>query len=204
MDFKTVGTFSLAGTMLLAGATYYVVCGCTILAPQPPPPPVSLCDPGNTFDPCHPEASGYQIAFEDHFPSLAALDNNNTGNFGYHWYRLQPFGFTPPPATDFTLDSGGGLVQTPTSLAVTNTIQTAYPNANATNGEKWVGTSFGPGYFEATFAFDGPGVNTNNGWPAWWAMAVEHWANVGGDQWPGQVAGFTHYIEDDFFEYDNI
>jgi len=206
MEFKTVGTFTLAGTMLLAGATYYVVCGCTLLAPQPPPPPPSLCDPGGTFDPVHPEASGYQIVFEDHFPNMSTIDLNNTGNFGYHWYLRHPFGYQTTPGSDFSIDSNG-LVLSATQSPAGFSMQTATNMANTTNGLSWVGTSFGPGYFESTFSLDSAFLYANGfsgGNPSYWSMDVAHIANVGGDQWPGQAGGYVHYIEDDFFEYDNI
>ena len=35
-------------------------------------------------------------------------------------------------------------------------------------------------------------------------MAVEHLAGKGASQWPGQPAGYEHFIEDDFFEYDTM
>jgi hypothetical protein len=33
-------------------------------------------------------------------------------------------------------------------------------------------------------------------------MAIEHMVNLDGRQWPGQQAGYEHFIEADFFEYD--
>ena len=80
---------------------------------------------------------------------------------------------------------------------------------SAANADKFEGVAFGGGaYFEATLKFDGwqdqssnPN-STSTGWPAFWSMSIEHLAQNGTDQWPGQPIGYEHFVEIDFLEYD--
>jgi len=83
--------------------------------------------------------------------------------------------------------------------------------ALADNAQQFQGVAFGGGaYFEATLKFDGWQGQSSNpdsilaGWPAFWSMSIEHLAqiSIGADQWPGQITGYEHYGEIDFFEYD--
>ena len=171
------------------------------------PPPVNFpCTP-TSFNPTNPAASGYQLVQSDNFASVgtSTIDMANTGNPGFHWYLRKPFGYTTEPSTDFTTDANSLIMTASVNTAGIN-LTTAYPNGSAANGLSWVGNAFGSGgYFEIKMAFDGPTVQAcaaTCGNPSFWGMGVSHWANVGGDQWPGQAAGFTHYIEDDFFEWD--
>ena len=57
------------------------------------------------------------------------------------------------------------------------------------------------GYFEATFSFDPQSVvaNPHNSWPAWWAMSLEHFLNLPGQHWTGQLSNVMHFAEMDFF-----
>lgn len=66
------------------------------------------------------------------------------------------------------------------------------------------GSTFGGGgYFEARIRFD-PTLGTGaTQWPAFWGEAIESpYLNLdrAASQWPGQVNGYTHYSELDFFE----
>src|ERR1019366_8665997 len=81
----------------------------------------------------------------------------------------------------------------------------------AIDAEQFQGLAFGGGaYLEATLKFDGWQAQVSNpnsisaGYPAFWSMAIEHLAqtSIGADQWPGQVAGYEHFSEIDFLEYD--
>jgi hypothetical protein len=81
--------------------------------------------------------------------------------------------------------------------------------SSSSNKAKFAGTAFGGGaYFEATIKFDGwnlpvfKPVTLDAGFPAFWAMAVEHLTGVG-DQWPSEQAGFKNFVEYDFFEYNS-
>ncbi len=80
---------------------------------------------------------------------------------------------------------------------------------SATNADKFEGVAFGGGaYFEATLKFDGwqnqssNPTSTSTGWPSFWSMSIEHLAQNGTDQWPGQPNGYEHFGEIDFLEYD--
>jgi hypothetical protein len=114
----------------------------------------------------------------------------------YEWYLNNFFG-GKPDRSGLTFNPDGSL-----------TIAGAggYNGQIATAGVKgtsWVGTAFGGGaYFEAVFKFDPKLVNTSNGWPSFWSMAIEHLAGLPSQQWVGQAAGYSHFIEADFFEYD--
>ncbi len=196
---KIIAVTTTALTVLAAAGAAYASCT------GPCPPPTNFpCTPTN-FDPTNPAASGYQLVQSDNFASVgtSTIDMSNTGNPGFHWYLRQPFGGPPEPSSDFTTDANGLVI---TNSGAGFNITTAYPNSGAANGQQWVGTAFGNGgYFEIKMAFDGPTVAacaSTCGYPTFWSMDVGHWANVGGDHWPGQAAGFTHFIEDDFFEWD--
>ncbi len=147
------------------------------------------------FDPANPAASGYRLVFNDDFNSISTIDTAATNGPGFNWYVTKPFGF---PTT------------TPGEISVANGVLTLTPlNTNASNWQLNSATptgsqghSFGGGfYFEASISFDASLVNTANGWPAVWSLALEHF--TGNDQWPGQAANYTHFAELDFFEYIN-
>jgi hypothetical protein len=198
---KTLAKIGVAGSVAVMAGIGTYAWACMIGASTNFP-----CIPVS-FNPANPAASGYQIVFQDTFADTSTIDMADTAAPGFHWYRRKPFGYTTEPAANIVI-SGGHLVLTTTANTAGIMISTAVPVNGAANGAGWVGTAFGNGaYFEAQFAFDGPSVYAAGfgdvGWPAFWGMSVEHWANIGGDQWPGQPAGYTHFIEDDFFEYDN-
>lgn len=144
----------------------------------------------------------YQLTFNDEFEHPTTIDLNDTGAPGFHWYRRQFFGGKPTPGgANITVANGiltlGGRGQPGGWL------NTAAP---APGKEGWTGQVFRHGgYFEARLRFDPhaqPTATSPNAWPAFWSMAIEHMALKGADQWPGQPAGYTHFIEPDFFEYD--
>lgn len=146
------------------------------------------------------QGKGYKLSFSDDFNDPSTIDLNDTGESGYKWYRRNFFGSkTTAGGLNITVASGiltlGGKDQPGGNL------KTAAP-ANNRNG--WVGQVFRQGgYFEARLRFD-PHVKTSTSvsWPAFWSMAIEHMAEKGADQWPGQPSGYAHFIEPDFFEYD--
>ncbi|MDD2658580.1 MAG: hypothetical protein PHY54_02725 [Methylococcales bacterium] len=154
-----------------------------------------------SFDPNSPTALGYQLVFEDEFNSLTSIDVSGSLSPGFKWYTTPFFA----PASKYTpslISINNGILtleSTPGGTRNAN-IATAAP---AKNLQGWVGRAFGGGaYFEAKIAFDPATVNTKNGWPAFWSMSIEHMATKGADQWQGRAKGYSHFIEDDFFEYD--
>jgi len=153
------------------------------------------------FDQNNPAVSGYELVFDDEFNSLSSIDINATGGPGFNWYTKQFF--TSPSSNTFSKInvSNGILTLNSTVSSVRNSnIATAAP---ANNQKGWVGKVFGGGaYFEARISFDPTTINPANGWPSFWAMAIEHMALKGADQWVGQDVRYSHFIEDDFFEYD--
>ena len=132
---------------------------------------------------------------------VSTIDINGTGNPGYNWYVTKPFGFATTPASDISV-SGGVLTLNGTG-AQNWAISTLAP---ANNAQGYVGQVFAGGFYvEARIAFDNTLVNTANGWPSFWGESLQHMIDASHpslEQWPGQPTGYTHFIEDDFFEYD--
>lgn len=145
-----------------------------------------------------------------HVPSFGPnnVDVGLTKAAGFQWYLTGSFGFadTSPSILTFNMDgsltvdgalvtggAGGGMY----SLAAKTTPVTA-----------WHGQAFGGGFYtEATLSFDPSDVNNAggvNGFPAWWADPMEHGAQgaILSEQWQGQAAGYVHFTETDFWEYN--
>jgi hypothetical protein len=108
------------------------------------------------------------------------------------------------PASQATQNSDGSL-----ALPGGGNANGQVNSASATNNAAgFQGIAFGGGgYFEATLKFDGwqsqtSTNSTSSGWPSFWAMSIEHLLGNGTAQWPGQAAGYEHFIEVDFMEYD--
>ncbi len=161
--------------------------GCTLASAH------GVTTPFNANDPA---SSGYALTFGDDFDKRESVDVDATGKPGYKWYTKPFFGGQPTDGGTISVKRGvltlGG--------SGNGDIATACPDKSA---QGWVGTTFGGGaYFEAAIAFDPNKVNTKDGWPSFWSMAVEHMALKGLSKWDGQPDGWERFIEDDFFEYD--
>ncbi|WP_152539418.1 hypothetical protein [Methylomicrobium lacus] len=167
-----------------------------------------LCIPSCTclpmseiFDPNNPCGSGYQLVFSDEFNSASTIDVKGTGDPKFKWYTT-PFFVRPSSKKPSVIEvSNGVLTLNSTKNSARNSnIATAMPGNNK---QGWLGKAFGAGaYFEARISFDPITVNTANGWPSFWSMAIEHMAQKGADQWIGRTPDYKHFIEDDFFEYN--
>jgi hypothetical protein len=161
-----------------------------------------------TFSPANPGASGYVKVFDDEFPSLSSIDVNATGNSGYNWYTIRPYGYGIVPADNFAIDNGLLTISPQKTSDATNSWSMA--TAYVTSGTSYVGSVFGGGFYvEASIAITNPtGISSSaNGWPAFWSYAMEHLLDTDGPavspaQWPGEPSGYLHLIEDDFFEYN--
>lgn len=153
------------------------------------------------FSPAAPSAASAVGYSRQTFNSRFAANKVDTANAkpdGKEWYLWSFFGDPVPSAGQLTfgktlgsmtLDGGGGTLN--------GQIATAAKTGTGT----WVGTTFANGgYFEVEIAFDPSLVITVNGWPSFWAMAIEHLAD-GDEQWPGQAANYDHFAELDMFEY---
>jgi hypothetical protein len=159
----------------------------------------SACIPGGPFDPTNPTSTGFSLVFSDDFTNPQTIDLTATGNAGFNWYRTKFFGYATEPVSTIAFTSDG-LMLTPSSVTGSYNIATAAP-ANNTQG--YVGNAFGgAAYFEAKIKFDPTTVNFSQGFPAFWGFSIEHAANMGADHPAGTLAGFQHFIEDDFFEFD--
>lgn len=127
------------------------------------------------------------------------IDLTNSGNAGFQWYPNSFLGGKANlaairPNADGSVTLLGDVTGTNAQIATGGMGQNGF-----------VGTSFGGGgYFEAELSFNPQNVINGNfaGWPSFWSMAREHLTKNGDDQWPGQAAGYDHFIESDFFEYD--
>ena len=124
-----------------------------------------------------------------------------SSNFSTNWYPWNFFGFHANPAA-IQVNLDGSVTLAGDTTGPNGELATASP---ASNPAGFVGTAFGGGgYFEATLKFDPRDIIKNKfaGWPAWWSMALEHMIGMTSQQWLGQNAGYNHFIEVDFFEYD--
>jgi hypothetical protein len=157
-----------------------------------------------SFDPNNPAGLGYQLVFDDEFDSLASIDMLGSRSPAFKWYTT-PF-FVPnsqkiTPSL-ITINNGILTLESTPGGTLNGNIATAAPAKNLSL-QGWVGKTFGGGgYFEAKIAFDPATVDTKNGWPSFWSMSIEHMAGKNADQWQGQANWYSHFIEDDFFEYD--
>jgi hypothetical protein len=132
--------------------------------------------------------------------SKQPVDLDNTERPGFDWYPWHFFAQTPRRPESVTVNADGSIVIGAAGLG--SNFASAAP---ARTPSHWVGVAFGGGaYFEATLKFDPE--NTVKGktkdWPSFWSMSIEHLANLDGQRWPGQPAGYVHFIEPNFFEYD--
>lgn len=131
--------------------------------------------------------------------NTSTVDNSATYASGFQWYKVNFFGY-PAANTTNTFPGDGSIKVKSTTTFQSNT---NLATGGSTGGTGWVGTAFGCGFYaEAELKFTAANVNVANGWPSWWSMAVENFAGLSGLQWTGQTAGYTHYSEDDFMEYD--
>jgi hypothetical protein len=156
-----------------------------------------------SFDPNNPAKLGYQLVFDDDFNSLATIDLLGSLSPLFKWYTTPFFSPTSQKFTPslITINNGILTLESTPGGTLNGNIATAAPATNL-NLQGRVGRTFGGGaYFEAKIAFDPATVDTRNGWPSFWSMSIEHMAGKNADQWQGQENWYTHFIEDDFFEY---
>ncbi|PNG24193.1 hypothetical protein CR492_20075 [Methylocella silvestris] len=147
------------------------------------------------FDGKNPAGSGYVLKFDGTFSS-STVDVNGTGAAGFKWYVTKWYGYPKTTTSQFSIDSAGVLTINPNESS-NYQIATAAPSSNA---QGYVGQAFGGGfYIEGKIALKSAQVDTTKGWPAFWSNALEEL--TGKAQWPGQVTGYNHHIENDFFEY---
>lgn len=157
------------------------------------------------FDPTNIRTEGYGLVFDAEFNDLSDIDFSTSahGKTGSKFYGR-------------IFDKWGGVRASakPANLTVSNGVMTIAggqiasiaPSADAADG--YVGTTFqGGGYFEARLAwdrgkvgadFDKPIDNMDNWWPSFYSVPAEYF--TGKLQWPGQPAGYVHFVENDWFE----
>jgi hypothetical protein len=120
---------------------------------------------------------------------------------------LYPWNFLgeTTPTSDVTANSDSSI-----TIVGNGIYNSQIASAAATKSDqKYQGVAFGGGgYFEAVLKFDGwQGQTTSpdalvHGWPAFWSLALEHLLQDGSSHWSGQIVGYEHFIEMDFFEYN--
>jgi hypothetical protein len=149
----------------------------------------------STQTPPQASAAGFNTQTFNSVFASAKFDMAGTNATGKEWYLYNFFGGTA--------SSSGLTLNADKSLTIAGVSQGQISTAADLGGGNFVGTAFGGGgYFEATLKFNPAIVNTANGWPAFWSMAIEHLAQTAAQQWSGQAAGYNHFIEADFFEYN--
>jgi hypothetical protein len=148
-------------------------------------------------------AAGFNsVIFFDDFDTTATIDLANSQANGFKWYLANWFtaGSQATNANNVSvansvLTIGGGSGVGPTIVSAFDTGVT----------DAFKGTVFGTGgYFEIRMKFD-PSLNGGSagGAPNFYSMAIEHIADnstVSAGHWPGQAAGYAHFIEVDLFE----
>ncbi len=163
---------------------------------------LSSAFPAFGFDAANPRNSGYEMTFDDEFDSVATIDLTNSQAPGFKWYVQYPYGGAAAPADRFSISNGVITISPQTGDHTQWMMSTGTKGLNATG---FVGQAFGgEWYIEARIAFDDSLVNKANGFPAFWAEGLGHVMHGGAidDQWTGQIAGYEHWLEDDFFEYN--
>lgn len=128
------------------------------------------------------------------------VDVEDSRSSVFNWYRGRFFGWKPTPVEDIVASPSAALTITSTEKGANYGIGTA---VSVKSKKKWVGKAFGGGgYFEAEIKFNPNDVfkGDRQGWPAFWAMAIEHLANLPEEQWKEQKRGYVHFIEVDIFE----
>lgn len=131
--------------------------------------------------------------------SPATVDLAATEKRGFQWYNWHLFGSRSDPH-GIVVNGDGSVTLTGQTGEAGGELVSAVQRSE---DEPFVGSSFGGGaYIEATIKWQPlpPGSTKVPGWPAFWAMALEGHMPPLSSQWPGQVAGYRHDIETDFFE----
>jgi hypothetical protein len=139
---------------------------------------------------------GYKLSTFASTFNPAKFNSSGSNTPGNEWYLYNFLG-TSANNSGLSFNSDGSLQITGVGLPNGQVSTAAQVNST------FVGTAFGGGaYFEATLKFNPANINTANGWPAFWSMAIEHLINSAGPQWPGQAANYAHFAEADIFEYE--
>ena len=150
--------------------------------------------------------AGYlQKTFESKV-SRFSVDITDSRRAGFQWYLGHFFRECSTDPRSLTWDSG--------QFSLTGVESVCNPEGNASLAtvairsatKDWIGVAFGGGaYMEATLSFDPERtVKAPKGtqWPAFWAMSIEHLAQLPSEQWHGADYGYRHFAEVDIFEYD--
>jgi hypothetical protein len=116
---------------------------------------------------------------------------------GYQWYPWN-WGSGRAPADRLALNGDGSISVSGTSgpngqlMSVAMTKQAPY----------FVGKAFGGGFcVEAEISFDPKTLDATKGFPAFWALPIEHMnRRAGGTHLGGKSADYEHYVEMDIME----
>jgi hypothetical protein len=142
-------------------------------------------------------AAGYtQHTYSASNFSAANVDIGASYARGFNLYLSNFFG-SQTPSNAVTFNADGSL----SALYAGNMNLTLSSCAAIGAAPGFVGKAFGGGAFiTAQIAFDPATVDMTKGWPSFWTMAAEHLCGLD-IQWPGQPAGYGHFIEADIFEF---
>lgn len=152
-----------------------------------------------------PQASGVGYT-SNTFHSTFQSDVQASGNQPkqINWYLEKWFTLVPTPQESISISPPDGITLTNGGDSSNYTIGSAAAR-KSNSPHHWVGKAFGGGgYFEADIRFDLTRVTQPGGvgFPSWWLMPVEHFAEPRTDQWVGQANGYEHFTELDIFEYN--
>lgn len=153
----------------------------------------------NEIAPVHARNAGYsELTFKSFFQGDIDTNGFRPKNHPYKWFTKRFFGWKQTPSSFLEIHPNQPLI---INTGDNYAIATATP---VNSSKKWSGMAFGGGgYFEAELKFDSSNSLKPDlkGWPSFWAMSIEHLANLPEEQWPGQENGYVHFIEVDILEY---
>jgi hypothetical protein len=153
----------------------------------------------------------HRLTFSDDFLSPATIDAKNTLAPGFQWYMANAM--IPQDSPDGTMHTG--VVQSPSSVSVANSVLTFTPSAKSggwltnvgykgASAPRTVGTPIAAtgGYFECRMAFDpnfrpaASFVYPFQYWPAFWIEDIDLWLAIN-----DRDSARDNKPELDFFEY---
>lgn len=142
-------------------------------------------------------AGYYQNTFSTEAFSSSAFNVGSDVSSGFSWYGWSFFkGDLISGASNVMINSDKSITIGATSIATA---------VRSKDRPLFKGIAFGGGgYFEAEIKFNHLGARGQDQWPAWWAMSIEHLAQMPPPygRWSGRGGAYEHFGEIDFFEYN--
>ncbi len=145
--------------------------------------------------PLQASVEGYnRLVFDNGFSNI---DLANTQAPGFSWYMANWGGFPPSNPNNVSVSNGVLTLGNGTDLA-------RMVSAFSDQQGGYIGTVFGGGgYFEIEFYFNVADSVRAVKYPAFFLEPIEHIKGIHYEQWPGQVAGYGHFVEIDIVQINH-